>query len=87
MLQLFLQFHGPTTVLLQSRSSNLSESFSKEEIDQVVKLKPIAAQEAGKRPLSGTEEERVLLQEKKVLRMSVASIGNDGKMKIEPVKV
>lgn len=87
MLQLFLQFHGPTTVLLQSRSSNLSESFSKEEIDQVVKLKPIAAQEAGKRPLSGTEEERVLLQEKKVPRMSVASIGNDGKMKIEPVKV
>lgn len=87
MLQLFLQFHGPTTVLLQSRSSNLSESFSKEEIGQVVKLKPIAAEEAGKRPLSGTEEERVLLQEKKVPRMSVASIGNDGKMKIEPVKV
>ena len=65
----------------------MSESFSKEEIDQLVKVKPISAQEAGKRPPSGTEEKRVLLQEKKVPRMSVASVGNDGKMKIEPVKV
>ena len=65
----------------------MSESFSKEEIDQLVKLKPTATQEATKWPLSGTKEERVILQERKEQRMSVASIGNDGKVKIEPVKV
>lgn len=63
------------------------ESFSKEEIEQVVKLKPTATQEASERPLSGTKEESVILQERKEPRMSVASIGNDGKVKIEPLKV
>ncbi|MCJ1341881.1 Altered inheritance of mitochondria protein 24, mitochondrial [Peltigera leucophlebia] len=85
--RLFLQFHGPTTVLLQSRSPKLSESFSDEEIDQVVKLPPVATQEAAKQPLSGTKEERVILQENKAPRMSLASIGSDGKVKIEAVKV
>lgn len=65
----------------------MSESSSKEEIDQLVKLKPTATQEASEWPLSGTKEERVILQERKEPRMSVASIGNDGKVKIEPVKV
>lgn len=65
----------------------MSESFSKEEIDQLINLKPIATQEATKWPLSGTKEERFILQERKAPRMSVASIGNDGKVKIEPAKV
>lgn len=64
----------------------MSESFSKEEIDQLVKLKPTAIQEATKWPLSGTKEESHTAREKEP-RISVASIGNDGKVRIEPVKV
>jgi hypothetical protein len=45
LLQLFLQFRGPTTLLLQSRSSRLSDSLTTRDINEIADSPAGATQE------------------------------------------
>jgi hypothetical protein len=45
-LQLFLRFEGPTTLLLQSRASRISDVLSLKDVDEIAESPPGAIQDA-----------------------------------------
>ena len=85
--QLFLQFHGPTTILLQTRASRLSDVLTSENVNEIADTPPgvvqpvvILGQERSQAE-SGSPKLPVSI---KAPRMSTASIGTDGKVTFKP---
>ncbi|MCJ1424433.1 Altered inheritance of mitochondria protein 24, mitochondrial [Sticta canariensis] len=86
--RLFLEFHGPTKILLQSRASRLSDMITREEVDAIADGPVIG----NVKLQSDQQEKKANSQEQtssaigQVPRMNFASIGQDGKVKIEAVQ-
>lgn len=90
--QLFLQFHGPSTILLQSQASRLADILSSEEVNEIANTPPGAVQAAMKELSVKDEPRDSAVQEPKppglisTPRMNVASIGPDRKVTFETTK-
>ncbi|MCJ1468906.1 Altered inheritance of mitochondria protein 24, mitochondrial [Pseudocyphellaria aurata] len=86
--RLFLEFRGPTKILLQSRASRLSDMITSKEMDAIAETMPGAMQDSTKLPSDENEKTADLDQQTSTAisqapRMSFASIGKNGKVKIE----
>ena len=86
--QLFLQFQGPTNILIQTRASRISDVLTSRDVNEIADAQPGVIQ-----PLvnldRGSAEESVQQQHAapvtiKAPRMQTASIGSDGKVTFEP---
>ena len=90
--QLFLQFHGPSTILLQSQSSRLTDILSSEEVNEIAKTPPGAVRAALKDSFVKEEARNSVDHELKksehssTPQMSIASIGPDKKVRFEATK-
>ena len=88
--QLFLQFCGPTTILLQTRASRTRDVLTSENINEIADTKPGTVQpvvtlvQESSQPDSGDPKAGFPVNIK-APRMSTASIGTDGKVKFEPI--
>ncbi|KAI9654605.1 MAG: Altered inheritance of mitochondria protein 24, mitochondrial [Alyxoria varia] len=80
--RLFLRFHGPTTIVLQSRAARLREALTGQEVDEIADS-PAGSVEAAVASTSGQTEE---LEEKPTIQtptketMNYANVGKDGKV-------
>lgn len=96
--QLFLQFHGPTTILLQSQASRLTDILSRDEVNEIAETPPGAVQAAVKElsakdkaqdrdsAAASTQEPKAPQNISSAPRMSIASIGPDRKVTFEAGK-
>lgn len=87
--QLFLQFYGPTTLLLQTRASRTRDVLTSEDVNEIADTQPGAAQrivtltqERGK--ADSGESKPGFPVTIKAPRMSKASVSTDGKVTFEP---
>lgn len=88
--QLFLQFYGPTTILLQTRASRTRDVLTSENVNEIADTKPGVVQ-----PVMTLSQEQSQTDSRdpeagfpvttKAPRMSTASIGTDGKVTFEPI--
>lgn len=88
--QLFLQFYGPTTILLQTRASRTRDVLTSENVNEIADTQPGAVQ-----PLVTLSQERGQADSgdpkagfpviSKAPRMTTARIGTDGKVTFEPI--
>ena len=88
--QLFLQFYGPTTILLQTRASRMRDVLKSANINEIADAKPGTVH-----PVVTLAKERSQADSAdpkggfpvniKAPRMSTASIGTDGKVTFEPI--
>lgn len=99
LLQLFLQFDGPATILVQSRGPRLNDVLSGREVNEIADTPRGVTSPARQSPKSERKEaeEAVksvpeisrsvedLTQEIKGISQSVAKIRKDGKVEIEEV--
>ncbi|KAK6084714.1 acyl-CoA dehydrogenase [Seiridium cupressi] len=76
--RLFLQFRGPTTILMSSRGSRISDVLTKEEVNEIADAPAGAVPEAVDLATKPSLEAPTKVDEPTV-RVSVASIGQDGK--------
>ena len=89
--QLFLQFHGPTTILLQTRASRLSDVLTSRDVNEIADVapgvvQPLATLSRKDSPAESDGQTKTGIPVTiKAPRMSTASIGSDGKVTIEPV--
>ncbi|KAL9122183.1 MAG: hypothetical protein Q9187_001264 [Circinaria calcarea] len=87
--RLFLQFHGPTTILLQTRASRLSDVLSTRDVNEIADSPPGAIQAAVTLAMSGPEKPATdsssgtTPASARPTRLSMASIGPDGKVTFE----
>lgn len=85
--QLFLQFHGPTTILLQTRASRIRDVLTSENVNEIADTEPGVVQPVvtlGQERSQGESRSPKLPVDVKAPRMSTASIGTDGKVIFEP---
>ncbi|KAL9076382.1 MAG: hypothetical protein Q9161_001098 [Pseudevernia consocians] len=88
--RLFLQFCGPTTILLQTRASRTRDVLTSENINEIADTQPGTVQpvvtlaQESSQPDSGDPKAGFPVNIK-APRMSTASIGTDGKVKFEPI--
>ena len=84
---MFLQFHGPTTILIQSRASRLSDILTSGEVNQVADAPPGVVNAAIKRSETKSSTSKSVTRNgissgtTQTTRMSVANVGQDGKVK------
>ena len=89
--QLFLQFHGPTAILLQTRASRISDVLTSQDVNEIADtqpgvVQPLVALSRDESPAeSGGQTKAAMPVTIKAPRMSTASIGSDGKVTFEPV--
>ncbi|KAK9414701.1 putative Acyl-CoA dehydrogenase [Seiridium unicorne] len=76
--RLFLQFRGPTTILMSSRGSRISDVLTKEEVNEIADAPAGAVPEAVDLATKPSLEAPTKVDEPTV-RVRVASIGQDGK--------
>ncbi|MCJ1411722.1 Altered inheritance of mitochondria protein 24, mitochondrial [Ptychographa xylographoides] len=87
--RLFLQFHGPTTILLQTRAARLSDVLTTIDIDEIADTPAgVVKERITLAPQNGAEDSLQSLKAPipiadKPIRLSVATIGKDGKVKFE----
>ena len=85
--QLFLQFHGPSTILLQTRAARLNEVFTNRDVDETASVAPgVSVQNIQLNASSG--ENRTLDKDEtssnvRPTRMSTATVGANGKVSFE----
>ena len=90
--RLFLQFHGPTTILLQTRASRLGDVLTSRDVNEVADVQPGMTQplvtlsrlrnKSQPLDMSSTEAGSVAM---KSATMQTASIGKDGKVSFKPI--
>ncbi|KAI5859787.1 mitochondrial biogenesis AIM24-domain-containing protein [Durotheca rogersii] len=88
--RLFLQFRGPTTLLLSSRGTRISDVLSSAEVNELADASPgvaPAAVELKTNPNPASREaEPPMSNAATAVKISVASIGEDGKAHFEDAK-
>lgn len=90
--QLFLRFHGPSTILLQSQASRLADTLSNDEVNEIAEAQPGAVQAAIKGLTAKDKSQDATVQEPKspesisAPRMNIASVGPDRKVTFEAAK-
>ena len=85
-LQLFLQFHGPATLLLQTRAARIRDTLTDRDVNEITAKSPGTINEL--LPISpGKETKEASSQpvtpQHKPPKMSLASISQDGKVTFE----
>ena len=90
-IKLFLQFHGPTTILLQTRAARISDVLTSKDVNEIADTQPgvvqsvvTLSQEKSLDDFKGQQKTAIPVTIK-APRMSTASIGSDGKVKFEPI--
>ena len=90
--RLFLQFHGPTTILLQTRASRISDILTSRDVNEVADVEPGMTQPLvmlsrlqAKAESPNTTVKKVESATVKSPTMQTASIGKDGKVSFEPI--
>ena len=86
--QLFLRFEGPTTILVQSRASRISDVLTTRDMNEMADAPAgalqvateIAAKELGETETSLTAKTASVIKEP---RFSIASVQRDGKVTIK----
>ena len=89
MYQLFLQFQGPTAILLQTRASRISDVLTSQDVNEMAEVQPgviqpnvtLTRDKADAAP-PGRHQDPTPVTTKSP-RMSTASIGSDGKVTFE----
>ena len=94
--RLFLQFTGPTTLLVQSRGARIRDVLSTHEVNEIADAPPGVVREAvenvstgGSRLKGESDASRTASSAgaaRKEPRLSYASVSRDGKVKIEETK-
>lgn len=90
-MQLFLKFHGPSTILVQSQAARLADILSDKEVNEIANAPP-GAVEAAMKELSTKDKPGNLAVDTQSpassspVRMKIASIGPDRKVMIEAPK-
>ncbi|RFU28390.1 hypothetical protein B7463_g7955, partial [Scytalidium lignicola] len=83
--RLFLQFHGPTTILMSSRASRISDVLTSRDINEIADSPAGAVQSAvtlaNKPKVDKSSEPKVIPQQPTAFR--VASVGTDGKVRFK----
>lgn len=91
-MQLFLQFDGPTTILLQSRAPHINDVLSTREVNEIATAPPgvtqaaidnVAAKEHPEETPSEPESKDATKMETKGFQQSVASVRRDGKVEFQ----
>lgn len=90
--RLFLQFQGPTKILMSSRGARISDVLTKEDVNEIADAEagvvPKAIEQAAKPtqdgPSSGTLSSTSVTE--KPVAFHVASVGQDGKVQFEDAK-
>ena len=87
--QLFLQFYGPTTLLLQTRAFRTRDVLTSEDVNDIADARPGAVQRIvtltqGRGKADSGESKAGFPVNIKAPRMSKASISSDGKVTFEP---
>lgn len=85
--RLFLQFRGPSTILMSSRGVRISDVLSKEEVNEIADAPAgsvLAAVELATRPEPSSEPAKTT--DVAAVKINVASVGEDGKVKFEDAK-
>lgn len=88
--RLFLQFHGPTTILLQTRAVRIGDVLTSQDVNEIADAQPGVTQQIvtlprrqnGAASLSTPAVEDTSVRTK-VPTMQMASIGRDGKVSFE----
>ncbi|MCJ1457950.1 Altered inheritance of mitochondria protein 24, mitochondrial [Mycoblastus sanguinarius] len=89
--RLFLQFYGPTTILLQTRASRISDVLTSQDVNEIADtqpgvIQPVITLSHEKSQTESTDQEKAAMPVTiKAPRMSTASIGSDGKVTFEPI--
>ena len=87
LFQLFLQFHGPTTLLLQTRASRIRDILTSRDVNEIADTEPGAVQSAiasRSRTSQNVEESRQTQVPTKVpTKLTVASVGKSGDVSFE----
>ncbi len=87
--QLFLQFYGPTTILLQTRASRISDVLTTQDVNEIADAQPgivqsvVTLSEAKSEP-TGQRKAKMPVTIK-APTMSTASIGSDGNVTFDPI--
>ncbi|KAG7008997.1 altered inheritance of mitochondria protein 24 [Physcia stellaris] len=85
--RLFLEFHGPTTVLLQTRAARLNEVFSNRDVDEVANTAPgQSTLTLLPKGLSKNDPPSEKDEKRSGSRLSTANVRSDGKVVFETVK-
>lgn len=83
--RLFLQFKGPGTVVMSSRGGRLRDTLSREQVAEIADVEagvvPEVLGEAGK-----PKTEQPVATDNGVAKISIASVGKDGKVTFEEGK-
>jgi uncharacterized protein (AIM24 family) len=82
--RLFLQFHGPTTILMSSRASRISDVLTSRDVNEIADSPPGAVQSA---VLLASQPKEESMEMKQVADIPTgfrfAAVGKDGKVKFE----
>lgn len=85
--RLFLQFRGPTTLLIQSRATRVSDLLSAQEVNEIADAPAGVVQEAitaSQTPRTEGSAGTLPAAPRQQPRLSVASVGSDGKVSFVP---
>lgn len=83
--QLFLQFRGPTTILLQTRAARIRDVLTSEDVNEIADMQPVVTfSQAGSQKDPAEKPKAGFPVTIKAPRMSTASISRDGKVTFEP---
>ncbi|KAI1173359.1 mitochondrial biogenesis AIM24-domain-containing protein [Nemania sp. FL0916] len=81
--RLFLQFRGPMTILMSSRGSRITDVLTNAEVDEIADAPPGAVPAAVEQAINPKIPEPPPKTQEAPVRISVASVGQDGKAKFE----
>ncbi|KAI9861485.1 MAG: Altered inheritance of mitochondria protein 24, mitochondrial [Vezdaea acicularis] len=85
--RLFLRFHGPTTLLMQTRAHRISDVLTTRDVDEISDAEPGAVQSVvnlTQKPVSDSPPKSLSKSVPNVpLRLNYVSIERDGKVKLE----
>ncbi|TQS31623.1 hypothetical protein Golomagni_08092, partial [Golovinomyces magnicellulatus] len=84
--RLFMQFQGPTTLLLSSRGVRVADVLSNREVNEIADAPAGAVQEAVELPAEPKVAEVTASSEQAPSALHVASVRRDGKVKFEDTK-
>ncbi|POS77625.1 hypothetical protein DHEL01_v203989 [Diaporthe helianthi] len=88
--RLFLQFKGPTTILMSSRGARISDVLTREQVNEIADVEagvaPKAVEAAAKPQKTLPSPDTTAQSSEKPLTMHVATVGKDGKVHFEESK-
>lgn len=90
--QLFLQFHGPSSILVQTRAARLNDVLTSQDVNEIADaqpgvVQPLVTLERDQRNQYSSDQQKSQVASPVTIKapsMQTASIGSDGKVTFEP---